>query len=205
MTDELRAVHADIAFLKDLAEEGRSTPLLGGSILVVAGTVFGLANFGEWALMSGRLSAPRWVSWAIWLASVAIFMSALAAIVRRLNRAKAGTAANRATAIAWQGAGWTMFTLFASVAIVCWRTRSGVPTLLLPSIIMALYGLGWMVAAAMTGRRWIWLTAIGCYAAALVLAVFSVTPEVYLIHAVALVLFALLPGLVLVRQAGRPT
>jgi hypothetical protein len=60
-----------------------------------------------------------------------------------------------------------------------------------------------MVAAAMTGKRWIWLTAIGSYAGAVVVAVFAVTPWVFLVFAAALVLLAVVPGVALMRQVPK--
>ena len=41
MTDQNQAIRDDIAFMRALAEEGRQTPLLGGSVLVAVGLIFG--------------------------------------------------------------------------------------------------------------------------------------------------------------------
>jgi len=203
MTDDLQSLHADIAFLKGLAQDGRSTPLLGGSTLVAAGAIFGTASLAHWLVASGRIVASPWAFPVIWLAALAIFLGVIVPIHRRLSPAKAQTGANRAIGMAWQGVGWTIFTLWAAIAIVCWRTHSAIPMLLLPSIVLALYGLAWMVAAAMTRKRWIWLTAAGSYAGALVVAVFAVTPSVFLIFAAALMLLAVAPGVALMRQVSK--
>ena len=201
MTDDLQSLHADIAFLKSVAQDGRSAPLMGGSILVAAGAIFGLASLAHWLVMSGRVPASPWTYPVIWLTATAVFLGAVTIARRRFGQTKNQTGANRATGMAWQGVGWTIFTLWGAIAIVCWRTHSTIPTLLLPSIILALYGMAWMVAAAMTGRTWIWITALGSYAAALLLAQVSVTSAVFLVFAAAMVLLALVPGLVLVRQS----
>lgn len=42
--DQVQSVHDDIAYMKALAQEGRQAPLLGGSILIAAGLIFGLAS-----------------------------------------------------------------------------------------------------------------------------------------------------------------
>jgi hypothetical protein len=60
--------------------------------------------------------------------------------------------------------------------------------------------MGWSVAAAMSGKRWLWATAIGSYLACLLAAWYSVSTSVYLVYAAALVLLAVLPGLLLMRQ-----
>ena len=203
MTDDLQSLHADIAFLRGLAQDGRSAPLLGGSMLVAAGAIFGLASVAHWLVASGQIVASPWALPVIWLAALAVFLGVIIPIRRRLSPMKTQTGANRATGMAWQGVGWTIFTLWAAIAIVCWRTHSAIALLLLPSIVLALYGLAWMVAAAMTGKRWIWLTAIGSYAGAVVVAVFAVTPWVFLVFAAALVLLAVVPGVALMRQVPK--
>lgn len=203
MTDDLQSLHADIAFLRGLAQDGRSAPLLGGSMLVAAGGIFGSASVAHWLVASGRIVASPWALPLIWLAALAVFLGVIIPIRRRLSPTKAQTGANRATGIAWQGVGWTIFTLWAAIAIVCWRTHSAIALLLLPSIVLALYGLAWMVAAAMTGKRWIWLTAIGSYAGAVVVAMFAVTPWVFLVFAAALMLLAVAPGVALMRQVPK--
>lgn len=203
MTDDLRSIQADIAFLKNLAQEGRSSPLFGGSILVAAGIVFGAASIAHWLVMTGRIAASPWAYPVIWLGATVIFLGVMFVGKRRAGLAGNMTTANRATGLAWQGVGWSIFALFAAVGIVSWRAQSSIPTLLLPSIVMALYGLAWMVAAALTGKRWIRLTAAASYAASLVLAVFSVSSAVFLIYAAALVLLAVAPGVVLMRQSQK--
>jgi hypothetical protein len=203
MTDDLQSLHADIAFLRGLAQDGRSAPLLGGSMLVAAGAIFASASVAHWLVASGQIVASPWALPVIWLAALAVFLGVIIPIRRRLSPMKTQTGANRATGMAWQGVGWTIFTLWAAIAIVCWRTHSAIALLLLPSIVLALYGLAWMVAAAMTGKRWIWLTAIGSYAGAVVVAVFAVTPWVFLVFAAALVLLAVVPGVALMRQVPK--
>ena len=41
MSDQLQNIRDDLAFMRSLAEEGRRAPLIGGSIMAVAGAAFG--------------------------------------------------------------------------------------------------------------------------------------------------------------------
>ena len=148
---------------------------------------------------TGRVGGPPWTYVAIWVGATVLFMVILTALRARIGGQKAG--GNRASGVAWTGVGWTIFALSASIAIVAWRSHSAIPALLFPSIILALYGLGWMVGAAVSGRRWIWLTSIGAYLMSLVLAWFSMTSAVMLLFAACMALLAVAPGLALMRQA----
>ena len=60
-----------------------------------------------------------------------------------------------------------------------------------PSIILALYGLAWMVAAVASGRRWMWVVSIAAYQSAIVIAWFAPTSAAMLLLAAALVALAL--------------
>ena len=200
MTDQLKIIQGDIAFLKSLAEEGGAPAALGGSIMVAAGVIFGAASVGHWLVQTGRIAASPWAFAGIWIGAMVLFMITVTGLKRRAGGFKGGGA--RASGMAWAGVGWTIFALWGSVAIVCWRAHSLVPTLLFPSIILALYGLGWMVGAAVSGKRWIWLTSIVSYLMALIVAWFSMASGVMLIFAAALLLLAVAPGLALMRSAA---
>ncbi|HEY5107734.1 MAG TPA: hypothetical protein VII73_13355 [Caulobacteraceae bacterium] len=198
MTDQLKTIQDDIAFLKNLAQDGGAPATLGGSIMVAAGLIFGAASLGHWLVQTGRIAASPWAYFGIWIGATALFMVVLSALKRRAAGVKAGGA--RAAGIAWAGVGCTIFALWGSVAIVAWRAQSTLPALLLPSIILALYGLGWMVGAAVSGKRWIWLTSLASYLMALVLAWVSMTADVMLIFAATLAVLAVAPGIALMRQ-----
>lgn len=208
MTDnQIQDLKADIAFMKALAQEGQKTPLLGGAIMVAAGLIFGLASVAEWAMMTGRLNfGTPWAQLYNWGGAMVLFFVILAVVRRRLrSQPGAGSPSNRASGTAWAAVGWTIFTLAAAIAVVSWRTGSNVPATLFPSIILGLYGGGWSVAAVMSRRRWLWLTAIGSYVGAVVVAWFANSPTIMLAYAGCLLLLAVLPGLMLMRQEPSDT
>lgn len=128
MNDPLEALQSDISFLKALALEGRAAPPLGGSILVAAGCVYGVASLLHWAIQTGKLPVSPWAYAVVWSAATVIFMAVMLVIFRRLRPMKAQSAGNRAIGLAWQGVGWTIFTLVASAFLVAWRIDSPIPT-----------------------------------------------------------------------------
>ena len=70
----------------------------------------------------------------------------------------------------------------------------------MPTVVLVAYGSAWMVGAAMSGARWMSLTALLSYAGAVGVAWFIDSPAIYLIFTVVLVAVAFVPGLILMRQ-----
>lgn len=204
--DKIQTLKDDIAFMRALAQEGSSAPLLGGSILVAAGLIFGGASIIHWAVLSGILALSPWAFAVIWLGALIAFLVALTVLNRRM-RGKPGSNSpgNRASGTAWASVGWTISAISLSLIIIGIRAKSEIPMLVFPSVILGLYGMGWSVAAAMSKKRWLWMTAIGSYAGALLVAWFAIDPAVYLVYGAALLLLACLPGYVLMRQEPSDT
>lgn len=207
MTDDnIKTLKDDIAFMRALAQEGQRTPLLGGAIMVAAGLTFAVASLVQWAVVTGVLQVTQWILPATWGTALVVFLVTVRIIRMRMGgKPGASSPGNRASGLAWAGVGWTIFTMATVLGIVCYRANSGIPMMVFPSLILALYGLGWSVAAAMSKKGWIWGVAIGSYASALLAAWFATTPMVFLIYAGALILLASLPGYVLMRQEPSDT
>lgn len=196
----------DIAWLKGLAEEGAKAPVRGGSILFAAGLIFGTGSLAHWLIVAEILTVPSGVFGALWGVTVLVYLAALVVLIARLKRqGGVETAANRAFGIVWSALGWGLFSLFMSL-IVSDLARAGESdiaewSLVIPSIIMAFYGVGWAVSATMTRSRPLWALALASFAAAPVLAVLSGTSWQYLAYAVALFGLMALPGFLLMRAA----
>lgn len=202
MTQSLQALEEDISFLKALALEGRGPALLGGSTLVAAGAFFGAASLAHGALAIGLLPTPTpWVFPILWSGTTAAFLVVLAVLKRRFRSDRAVGAGARASALAWQGVGFAIFTLAACMALVAWRAHSAVPLLMFPSMILALYGMAWTVAGAVSSVKWTGLAAGGAFGAAILAAALCNDASVFLVFAGALVLLAIVPGLALIRGA----
>lgn len=207
MTEEkIQNLKDDIAFMRALAQEGTSAPLLGGSILIAAGGVFGVAGIIHWAVLTGLINAPMMSLGVIWPIALFVFLGLLVWLRRGAGaRPGAQSPGNRAAGSAWSAMGWTIFVISLSIGLLAWRTRSDIPVLIFPPLILALYGMGWSVAAAMARKRWLWATAVGSYAAALLVAWMAVDPVVYLVYAAAMLLLMALPGYILMRQEPSDT
>lgn len=199
--DQLQGVKDDIAYMRSMAQEGRKTPLLGGSILILAGGVFGLASLAHYLIVSGVVAASDTAFAVIWLGAMAVFTVGLIALNLRIGR-KPGyfSPVNKASGAAWMGVGLTIFFMFLSLAVMAWRTQDAAVMNIFPSLIFALYGAGWAVSGRMSGVRWMGWLAIGCWLAAPLIAFLTGQPEQYLAYAAGLFLFAAVPGVLMVRQ-----
>jgi hypothetical protein len=206
MTDPTENPAADIAWMRQLAEENGRAPMQGASILMMAGVYYGVASLFQWAVMAELLPFATQDALSLgWIVATLAFFVTLAVVTTRLKRRPGVvTTANKASGIAWSAMGWGIFALFTSVGVVGYR-MGGAASLaligLVPSIIMVFYGIGWTVSAVMLKSRPLWVLSIASFIAAPVLAVFTGQPVQYLAYAVALFLLMALPGFLLMRAA----
>lgn len=196
---------ADIAWMRRLAEEGAQVPMQGNSLLMFGGLLYGVASLFHWAVITGALPLAENQLWIGWVVATVAYWIILAVTIPRLRRtAGVNTTANRAMGIAWSGMGWGIFAMFLTITVL--GLRLGEPVLegmyvLIPSMIMVFYGVGWAVHATMQRSRTLWWLSLGSFAAAPLLALFAGTAEQYLAYAAALFLLMALPGFLLMRAA----
>ena len=204
--DQIQTLKDDIAYMKTLADEGASGPLIGGSTLVAAGLIFGIASLGEWANAAGLIVLDGIQHLYLWGAAGLIFAATLTVLIRRQKgRPGVMSPANRAFGTAWMGVGLAIFSMAVALSLLGYKTQSNLPGLVFPSLIFALYGAGWAVSAAMSGQKWLWWPAYGSWLLAPVLAWFVNDPSLYLVYAIGLAFLALVPGVILMRREPSTT
>lgn len=196
---------ADIAWLRQLAEENGQAPMRGASILLAAGVIYGVTSLVHWAHMTG-LILPQYAAAGIeWLIATVVFLIVNFALIFRMRRnGGVRTAANRAISTIWGGVGGGIFTLFLSMIVVSARMGADQNSMmfwLVPSIIMVFYGMGWGVTATMLKSRPLSLLAAASFIAAPVMGLFAGSAALYLAYAAALFLLMALPGFLLMRQS----
>ena len=109
---------------------------------------------------------------------------------------------NRAINAVWTGIGWAIFAFWIGVAAMAWRRGDA---FLMNSIglqVLSLYAVGWVVAAAMTGQRWMHVNAMIALATVPTLGLLVGTGHEYIVYAIALVATAVRPGHRLMRAAA---
>ncbi len=201
MTHDVQAIRDDLAFVRALAQEGRRAPLLIGHNLLVGGIVYGTICLVVWGVATRFIAAPPWVEGAIWVVVTPIYMAYCNVRRTQWRCARPGATAitNRAVYATWRGIGYALLSLMAAELIAAYEMKSAAPFGLFPSIVLSFYGLGWLVASAMSEVKWLRGVSIASFLAAVVVALGSNSKVDYLVMAAALYLLMALPGWLLTR------
>ncbi len=199
--DKMQNLKDDIAFMKALAREGSSTPLLFGGVMVSAGVIFGAGAVGHWAIVSGLLDLSPGYIMANWVGAAVVFGLALAVLLGRA-RGQPGASAgvNKATGAAWSAVGFAIFACWLGMTVIGLSTGDWAVMNVFPVLILALYGAAWFIAGALTGKGWIKLTALASFAAAVGMGALAGHPMQMLGYAACLAAVTIPPGLILMRQ-----
>jgi hypothetical protein len=199
MTDQNHAMRDDIAFMRSLAEAGRTAPMQGGSILMAAGLIFGACALATWAFVA-MATSPLFMI-VLWFGGTLLFFGVLVAVKRRMP---AKTGPGQAAGLVWAGAGWAVFVIVLSLMILGYRANAPWIMAAICPVVMATYGSAWTVAGLLTHRVWIRLVGLAAFAMALVCAWFGLEVRLmFLIYAISLFGLVALPGFILMRQAQR--
>jgi hypothetical protein len=194
MTEDIQTLRDDIAYLRALAAGGGEASFSGYAIMVAAGGLYGIAALVQWAALA-RLVPPA-ASTIAWGVAMVGFLIVLFVTKQR----QSATDRSRAMPRAWAGIGWGLFVMFLAIGLATWRTQSVLLISFSPSIVMGLYGAAWSTAALISGRRWLWVTAFGSFAFALLSAWLIGETVQWLVYAAGLFLLAMVPGLVFLNQ-----
>lgn len=201
MTRDTQAIQDDIAYMRNLAHEGRHAPLMAGPILVMASIVFGTANIGQWAIQAGVIEVNPWASLWLWIVAAAVFAGGLTILIGRIKgRPGYKSAANRAVGEAWSAVGYGIFITWLALVALSVKTGNWSWMAVMPTTVLVAYGSAWLISAEMTKTRWMSATALAAYVGAVAVAWFIDSPAIYLVFTVVLMAVALIPGIVLMRQ-----
>lgn len=200
--DHAASPAADLSYLRSLAAAGQDAPLMAGPYLVAGGGWFAAASLVQWFPVRDLLGLGPQQAVLAWLVAAAGFAVHLAVLLRR-DRARAENHSNRAINAVWSGIGFAIFAFWLGIALMSWRRGDAFLMNSISLQVLSLYAVGWVVAAAMTGQRWMHVNALIALAAVPTLGLLVGTGHEYIVYAIALVLTAVLPGLRLMRAAAR--
>lgn len=193
----LESISEDLSFLRSVAEGGQpGHQRKAGAILTGAGLSYSAATLVSYAVGAG--GAPAWSANASWAGASLVFLALLFFVVRAGPRAQA--VRERASGLAWGGLGGAIFSIILGFMVIANTVGSAAVFTGTPTVILALYGAAWMVAAGMSGLAWMRLLSLGAYAAAIGIGALAKGPGIYLGYAAALTLFATAPGIYLLTR-----
>ncbi|CEF41534.1 hypothetical protein predicted by Glimmer/Critica [Acetobacter senegalensis] len=200
MTQQTHILQQDISFLRALAEAGQRTPFTFGPFLLAGGLVFGVASVIAWAASRHLLGLEP--DAIIWIYGIAMCVHGVCVFIlaRKANLTGASSFTNQAMARVWQSIGWCILTVFLAALLIMWRCQTTLVWALFPSLILGLYGTGWLVAALISGQKWLQFVAGSSFVGALLSALFINSPYLFLLYGSLLVLLLAVPGGVLMRK-----
>jgi len=208
-------IAADLAYVRDVAEQGRSAPLLSGPFFLIWGGLTVVALLIHWAALQGLIAALTQDRIGfIWMA-YGIVGAVFSAFARRNTGRKPGarSIANRVSANVWMATAAMIFTyaiaMAASVAVAGAADTLDRSTLALrfDTILPLSFG-GYAVAFYVTGQmgdvRWMsWASGASLLATAVCVFLLG-QPALYLFAAVFVTLVVVIPGALLARQEPAP-
>lgn len=192
----------DIAFVRQIAEEGQTTPSLSGRYKIMWGTLVAAALIAQWLTMRDMFILSIEYIGAVWL-GVGVVGGILSALLGRSLRDKPGgsSAGNQAQQAAWPvtGAGLFIYAIAAAYAVVA----RGQPVILFDTIMPVAffgYAVNEAMAARLFRRRQRYIISMVALLFSAKTLVFVGTAEVYLIAALGVAITQLVPGILAVRN-----
>ncbi|MGZ3304703.1 MAG: hypothetical protein ACXU8U_02480 [Asticcacaulis sp.] len=185
----------------DLADTEITGFALDGGMMLWAGLSFGTASFLQYLTLTGRLHLPN-PAWTglIWMGAVAVFI--MGGVVFKLGSDRkrlSHPSVQRFRAI-WLSLIFGGFVVTAALIAVMVRSHLGSAAAFVSAPVMtAVYGVGWRIAGVMSGRKIFIYLSLASFAAAIGLGALAGTAEQSLAYASALVVFAIIPGALLMR------
>lgn len=205
---------ADLSRLRQIAEEGRQRPLLGGPSLIVWGGAIATAALFHWMVVTQVLPLPRWsltVGWFGLMAGAALVAGWLqhrytfgSAGGDSMRSSAALSNANRVSRSVWRMTGAFLGTLSVGLVVnAILAARAGLDAWPLLSVIapvtFGVFGIA-LAATAVAGEAdWLRRYAWGSLGLTVVTAALLGQPAQYLVFAAGAVGVGVLPGLRLLR------
>lgn len=176
---------------------------MDGGMMFWAGLSYGAASFVQYLLLSGHIALihPAMMG-LVWMGATAAFVLFGFVLKVGSDRLLLQHPAVMRFRSVWGsliiGAG----ILVAALIIMMVKFGAGAnASFVISPVMLSVYGIGWRVAALMSGKRWPNLLSLGCFAGAIGLALLAGQPEQSLAYTIALIIFAVMPGLaMLLRQ-----
>ena len=175
---------------------------LDGGMQFWAGLSYGSASLVNYLVLSDRLhlSNPAMIGLVWMAASVAFILFGVVLKVGSDPMLRLDPGHRRFRAI-WLSLILGAFAVIAALSIILAKLAPGFNiSLLTAPVALSVYAVGWRVAGIMTGRRWTGWLSLGCFAGAIALAFLAGQPEQSLVYTLCLLVFAVIPGLLLMLR-----
>lgn len=193
----------DLAFMRNLVEQGGRAQMTGGSLFFAGGLLYGLQCLYHFGQMHGFGLAEPWNLAFVAAITLAFLAYLLWAGFKGMLKTPAGLL-GRALAAVFSGVGLANLAMVFVFALNAGRENSSLIWMLYPPVIFALQGAAWIAAFQIQKHGWQAAVGIGWLVSACALGWFVRDAQAYvLIAAAALFGLMALPGWMMMRRAAR--
>lgn len=191
----------DISFMRRLAEQGRSAPILGGVFLAAFGVLFGTACFVQWGMML-RGVTDAWSIIGMWAGAMVLGLIVWLLIYFQMrNRGvSASDFQNSSFHTSWLASGIGITVCCIAVGVAGAVIHNATVMTVYPPLVFSFYGTAWLVSGVLARRRWMYGAAGGAYLFALILALLTSNSLQVVAMGFALYLTLTVPGVLLMRE-----
>ena len=184
------------------AKATQSTAVIDGSVQFWAGLCYGSASLVNYLVLSGVIHLPHpAMIGMVWMAATAAFILFGLVLKVGVDRTLLQDPGFRRFRALWGSLILGAMFLVGSVIIILSRfDMAQQASFIVSPIALCIYGIGWRMAAVMSGRKWPNLLCVGCFLCAPYLASLAGTPQQSLVYSLCLVVLAILPGLYLLLR-----
>ena len=209
--DQSRArLRDDISYMRALAEEGRSAPLISGIYYVLWSSVGVLGGLWQFAVLTRAVAAPEWSVMLVWFGLAGLAMIAANRLHGRTGQKPgAHSFGNRIEIAVWSAGGIAIGVFALSAASVAlFDIGAPVNTLLpagwvllalLPPVVMMVYGIALYTSGHISDIRMLRIAGGASFFFTPILILLAGSPLQALAFAAAMALVSLWPGIVLLR------
>ena len=203
MSADLDNARDYLAYLTGLVSGQGARTRQTGQLFIAGGLIYAAQCLGHWADMTGLVRITGPAALALALGPTVLFLSILSWVLWSNRQAPKGGAANRAVNAAFAATGSTNLVMIIVFGSVATREHNFLIWLLYPCTVCALQGAAWLVAGTIARRFWQVAVALGWFGVAIGMALTIGTPTSLLLICGGLIFLMALPGLVLLRAAGK--
>jgi hypothetical protein len=204
MSGKTQNLEDDLAFMRQLAEGGGVSVQWSKFALsyLSAGAIYSAEMLFHLGQNLGWIRLAPLPSLVISLSFTAVFLVVLGVILWTHRAQGSPGLANRAVALAFGAAGITNLAMVTVFGVTAGRHQSLTIWLLYPTLVFALQGAAWYIAAGLQRRAWMGAISAGWFTASVALGL-SVDAPIRYLAVSGLALFGLMavPGALLLRRA----
>ncbi|WOR14799.1 hypothetical protein RYZ27_13540 [Hyphomonas sp. FCG-A18] len=193
----------DLAYVRDLAEAGQQSPLLGGRFLVWWGGLMTLAYAGHYLIVSDVLKVGDAAYGILWSVFGVVGLVGYFTLVKTMPADKPGqsSATNKVEASVWMIAGFSLFAYFITLTIKAFLGGDATAGFMgsLPLVFTA-YAIGLFTSGAIARNTVLKAAGYGALGMIVVSTLFSDTLFIWAVAALGAFLTAFLPGLLMLMR-----